>query len=254
MRLNIGELLLRGIVSGALEEAIQSADDDSVNVLLYGGTVCPFDSDPESLLADLRSAVEFFEQQTEVLGNLGAQARAVLPDDGGATSYSALKPLTESLVPFLTQAIEKINESGKSWALPINMRLKAIIESLKGIAQLQEEDEEKFRIHRSVTFSFQGPRNLVDDLEGELEALARRHQAASLSAYATSRRFRVTECQEGHVVILEGEKVNHTNVEVTQEMRESLEGKFLPPSEIKCPDSVQEEESEEEAAPAGSTS
>lgn len=254
MLLNIGELLLRGIVSGALEEAIQSADDDSVNVLLYGGTVCPFDFDPESLLADLRSAVELFEQQTEVLGNLGAQARAVLPDDGGATSYSALKPLTEPWVPILTQAVQKIEASGKEWALSINLRLKAIIESLKGIAQLQEGDEEKFRVHRSVTFSFQGPRDRVDDLAGELEALARRHQASSLGAYVTSRGFRVTECQEGHVVILEGEKVNHTNVEVTAEMQDSLEDKFLPESEIKCPNLVQEEESEEEAAPAGSTS
>lgn len=255
MQKDLTEALLKAMISGAVERMISSDDEGPVvEVLLYGGIRNSAGSDPDDLLDGIRAAVDFLERQGELVGDLGAQARLLLPGGEEPITFMGLKAIGKPLVSVFRQAEEKVNSSGKPWARPVVDGLQILIGSLQSLEGLQECDEQMLRVERSLTFSFQGPRKLVDDLAVELEALARRHQAASLSAYATSRGFRVTECQEGHVVLLEGEKVIHTNVEVTQEMRESLEGKYLPPSEIKCPDSVQEEESEEEAAPAGSTS
>jgi hypothetical protein len=249
MQVDIGQALRDGLV---LEVGID--DNETETLLLYGGTFNPVPLTPDDLLACFRGAAEYFESQPEMLDDLGSRLSAVLPADD-PTSFMELKLIRDPLVQISEEAIQKIAASGNPYASQVTKRLQRLIDCLGRIAELQEGDEEMFRVQRSFTFHIQGPLKDVEQLVAELQAFGRRREATSLNDLVTSKGVGVEECPEGHVVILEDGEAIHTNVAVTTEIREALGDKLQTrTSEMLCPDSVQQEESEETAAPAESSS
>lgn len=264
MQINIGEVLVSALASGLVEKLLQGDDTPSVQVLLYGAKDKPIEAEPDELLNGLRQAALLLERQREVVGDLASQLKSLLtPFGDGPTTFQALKGLSGSMVPILAQAGEKLLASKAPWGPVVHSAIQRLIADLRTIESFAEGDESLFGVERVVTICLRGPAKLVEQTAGELEDLARKRQAESLEALTTSGGVKVAECPNGHVVIIQEDKTIHTNVNVTQEMREVLGEKLLRNTdEFPCDDQTDEdneedivyEDEDEETTPSDSLS
>ena len=228
----------------SLEELVGELDkisaQESLGVRLFGARPNEINGDPPGTYArKLLGLIRVFELSPRIYGDLARRARTHVKDVGSRfTSILEVKTLAERILPFLREAITSLEmvsdedfEADEQRKIAprdeLLSRFRTIAVNLETLSGFGEAAAALLEVERSVTLNVRGTQQDVDALVERISTLARQEEAISLGLFAGRVGINVSQCENGHIVILTDEGRWHTDTEITPLIKDTLGDRLL---------------------------
>ncbi len=181
----------------------------------------------------LFGAIVMIHDEPAIFGELAESAKRQVENTVLPGTMIELQALAETVLPFIQKAIHVLSmitdeEFGQRKKKALYSRtilgdLQYVAETIEKLLQLAATIE----VAKSLTVTLSGTEADVDELFGKITNLVREREATSLDSLANDTGVKISQCEEGHVVVVDEDGVWHTDTEITPQIRDTLGKRLL---------------------------
>jgi len=225
--------LLGSVIGGSPVRGSES-DEGSLKGRIFGASPKGIDGwSPDDFGKVLFGALLMIHDEPEIFGDLAESAKRQVDQTVLPGTMVELQALAETALPFIQEAIDTLSritdeefDQRKKKALysrTILGDLQFVAETIQKLPQLAATIE----VAKSLTVTLSGTEADVDELFGQITNIVREREATSLDSLANDTGVKISQCEEGHVVVVDEDGVWHTDTEITPKIRDTLGERLL---------------------------